>query len=315
MSESTGQAKGRFQFRWSNEGAFLVALLLVVAVTIGVRRYGWVVKKPIPWPEAVIVDEANRLETMPDFFGPARAPLFRAISRSDYGIYDQGSRKGADSVFPEDVLDTLGVRMPKQEVNDARLAARTANWYASRTYRDTRPGAAFKYWQVDVFYYTGLKDQVPHVPGICLVAGGAENLNEEFLEVSVPSVFEGEPLVFVATTYEIAPRMNQPLQNGVDYFMFVFNGEPVKPGKVEGFLSLLIGLNKSGQLRKRAREGLASLESYNYFAKVQLSPVGLATFDINEANAAARELIEVAMPEIVQLLPTAQDVKALEAQK
>ncbi len=315
MSESTGQAKPRFRFRWDNEGAFLLALLLVVVVAIGARKYGWVIKKPVPWPDTVKVDEANRLETMPDDFGPAGAPLFRAITRLDYGIYDQGIRKGADTVFPDDVLETLGVRLPKDKVNSTRLADRTANWYASRTYRDTRPNAPFRYWQLDVYYYTGLKDQVPHVPGICLVAGGAENLEEKFLEVSVPGVFDGQPLMFVATTYEIAPRMNQPLQNGVDYFMFIFNGEPVKPGKVEGLLSFLIGLNKSGQLRKRAREELASLEAYNYFAKVQLSPIGRPRFDIEDANAAARELIEVAMPEIIQLLPTAQDVKALEARE
>jgi hypothetical protein len=314
MMESTGRNR-RLQFRVNNEGAFLVALALLVAVAVGARRYGWVVKKPVPWPETVIVNEANRMESMPGFFGPAQEPLFVAVTQRDHEIFDRGGREGADTVFPDDVLETLGVRLPRQEANESRLADRTGNWYASRTYRDTRPNAPFRYWQVDVYYYTGLKDQVPHVPGICLVAGGAEDLAEQFMKIPIPGVFDGESMMFVATTYEIVPRMDQPSQDGVEYFVFIFNGEPVKPGKVEGLLSFLIGLNKSGQLRKRVREDLASLDTYNYFAKVQLSPLGRGNFEVEEANAAARELIEAAMPEIVKLLPSAQDVKALEAQE
>jgi hypothetical protein len=314
MSESTVSAKRGLQFRWSNEGAFLVALVVVVLVAFGARRYGWVIKKPVPWPDTVVVNEANRCETLPGRFGAD----YRALEPDDYllfgspQLYGSGGREGADNILTDDVLETLGVRV--KQGNAEALASRTGNWYGSRIYVDTRPGARFRYWQLDVYYYTGLKDQVPHVPGICLVAGGAENLGEEFLPVTVPDVFGGQELMFVATSYDIVRRMDQPSENGVEYFMFIFNGEPVSPGNVEQWLSWL-GLNRSGQLRKVVREGLASLETYNYFAKVQLSPLLVGTFAIEDANAAAEEFIQAAMPHIVSLLPSAQVVESLEAEE
>jgi len=248
-------------------------------------------KEPIPWPSGVLVNQENfRWVNLPEQVG------------NRYFLAEDGELSGekdgqpdGELIVPPDVLDSLkiGTSLDKQ-----RVAERTSNWYVSRRYRDnTRPaGDPLRYWQLEVYYYTGVMDTVPHVPDICMAAAGATQLGSRYLTMSIPAAPSpwDQPLEFQRSGFEIPdPRTSQP-QRRVEYYVFSVNGEPETS-------------------REKVRLKLMSIfDRYSYFSKIQFSPVFASPNDA-EADRAAEELMNCFLPVIFRALPLPDHIKALEA--
>ena len=84
----------------------------------------------------------------------------------------EAAKKSVVLLQTKEDLDTLGVMKHK------------LNWYFAGIFRDvrTRGEAGWKgkhYVRLDVTYYTGLLDAVPHIPDACLGAGGFTIIPDE----------------------------------------------------------------------------------------------------------------------------------------
>ncbi|MCK4601504.1 MAG: hypothetical protein KAU28_03505, partial [Phycisphaerae bacterium] len=159
-----------------------------------------------------------------------------------------------------------------------------------------------------VFYYTGLRDQVPHVPNICLDASGAVIDKQDHVALHAPNAREpwNQELKFQRVLYTAREPGGSESQ-GVTYYVLGFNDEPIN--------------RKDPTLaRLDVRKKMASWDAYNYFVKIQFSPLGLPRpgiigvqqLDADEANAAAQEFVESFMPKILEQLPTRETIEELE---
>ncbi len=317
MSDSTTNRPGAFSPTFSRQShsgviAFVMAVLLVVAAAGYILKYEWIVKQPVPWPKGVQVDDEYRMLSMPDSFGP-----YRAIRKGDAlwdNIYSNPKNAsafaGPDRLVLEKNLGDLDMRTPFDEV---RYDERATNWYAQRYYIDTRPEARYRYWQLNIYYYTGLKDTVAHVPDVCLQAGGGRDVGSGPHTFHVPNAAGGDspwnqPLTFLRTRYQmrilrsaIEEELYGPgYQGGVAYFIFALNGKPVNAGSTK---------YARGVVRKEMNN---LSDHYNYFAKIQFAPTEIDVQDPDDADAVSAEFIQSALPEILRVLPTADEVEALE---
>ncbi|MHC4986452.1 MAG: hypothetical protein ACYTFO_09900, partial [Planctomycetota bacterium] len=107
---------------------FAVALAIVAAAGAMILWIGWVEKLSIPWPEGIDVDEHYRTVSMPDQFGH-----YRMLSEDDPSYQEGEQQKGADIIFPEDQLATLGFGTAADE---RRWPERRSGWYGARMYED-----------------------------------------------------------------------------------------------------------------------------------------------------------------------------------
>ena len=295
-------------FRKKQRLHFALALVILLAVGTTIQAYGWIVKKPIRWPEVVEVNYLHRNTSMPDALPDESGP-YVAITEGDplYGKV-KDYQEGADLIIREDSLGVLGMRTIHDD--EQRLAERRANWYGIRRYRDTRADvySPFLYWQLEVFYYTGLRDQVPHVPNICLDASGAVIDKQDHVVFHAPNAREpwNQELKFQRVLYSTRQPGGSESQ-GVTYYLLGFNDEPI---------------NRESATRARldVREKMASWDAYNYFVKIQFSPlrlptsgiIGVQQLDADQANAAAQEFVESFMPKILEQLPTRETIAELE---
>lgn len=287
--------------------AFGIALLVVVVTAIGVYQFKWITKLPVPWPEGVKVNGQYRMLSMPDGFGRYRK------SRPGDSIYEGYKAQGeynemsnddwSNGIIADKNMDPLD--MPSKGFDEERYDARSSNWYAQKYYIDGRPGSMVQSWQLDIYYYTGLKDTVAHVPDICAQAGGGKDVTTSTIEFTAPEAPESwnEPLTFLQTKYE-AEDQNGDEVTVTSYYIFVFNGEPV----------VASNLNRARFL-VRAGLSLPWNGSYNYFAKIQFAPRVRTVANMDVCDAEAQEFIEAALPAILPLLPTAEDIQALEDAK
>jgi len=280
---------------------FGLAFAVLVITGTFVHAYGWIIKKPIPWPEGVKVNDLHRNVSLPDAFGP-----YIAIPEDDPYYRQSENRAGPDLIINEDNLKTLGMRTIDDD--QERIAQRNSNWYGIRMYRDTQKDqySPFLYWQLEVYYYTGLRDQVPHVPNTCLIAGGADILKESSVELQAPDAREpwNRSLAVQQVFYTAeSGGMRIPY---VTYYFLGFNDEPI--------------IEKSPHwARLKVRNRMSSREVYNYFVKIQFSPLrGPATpsvvseFKLDEADQAAQEFIADLLPAIIEQFPTRESIQKLE---
>lgn len=283
--------------RWfSANRHFLIAVALLVGMGLATVAVGWIVKYPIPWPQVVTVDAGLRLLTLPEAL-PPDLPRYVKVNEDGYYYSKKDGQIDGERVFDKKLKRALGMGT---SYDRDRYPHRRSNWYVSRIYEDKwvkDKRDPYRFWRLDVYYYTGLRDKVPHIPDICLEAGGARILGSQETQMSVPALAKPwRELDIQRIHYEFELPQGGRLQR-VDYYVFSYNGGP-----------------QTNRLTVRAL--LANpLEKHNYFAKIQFSPAGYAGINsVDEANGAAREFLRAALPDVLKMLPTSADIRGLDAE-
>lgn len=270
-------------------GHFIVAVAILGAVAAAGAMLGWVVKSPVPWPEGVKVDEDFRLLSLASRFGPYAKVLADGVLRKPDGKPD------GERIFDRTEIKALGLATRH---HSDRYPRRRSNWYVSRVYandRITDRNDPYKFWRLEVFYYTGLKGHVPHVPERCGQVAGGTLQSSKAIAFRAPAAREpwDQQIDYQRVHFEYGKPGGVPAQ-AVEYYVFSLNDTPER-----SWISV--------RLRMRL-----PVPRYNYFAKIQFGPMGVGGIDnVPEADQAAGEFIKYALPSIVKLLPTAADIDKL----
>jgi len=261
---------------WARRNVHFFVAAAVLLATAGASA-PWVEKEPVPWPVGVDVDEGFFMRSLPDKMGP-------------YVLMKDG-----DVLVSKEDMASLMIGTSKDR---NRLPERRSNWYAVKRYEDTRlpERSAYRIWQLEAYYYTGVRDKVPHVPERCLAAGGATVGKSESVRFSLSAAGARNPwgseVEFLRVPFQQKQRARQTI-NGVTYYTFALNGEP-----------------STSWIWVRTVLG-SPWARYCYFAKIQVSPLGVNVGAPAEADARAREFITWCLPEVLKALPTPADVKRL----
>jgi hypothetical protein len=148
---------------------------------------------------------------------------------------------------------------------------------------------------LQVYYYTGLVDAMAHVPEVCGAAAGLtpiDRLTTSF-RLRQPVWLGGAPggentaVTFARIQSEYA---RTPGARRLDYYVIVVNGSP-QTDRDTARLSMLHDLTSR----------------HNYYAKIQFAP--LVVIDPAKADEAAGEFVNAFLPQVLKMLPSAQDVK------
>ena len=288
MTDRSG--RGKYLLGWlARERHFVIAALILgistISWTAAVEWLGIAIQRlPVAWPEEVEVDEDYRMLSLDTRFGP-----FVMLKDGDFGKDPKTGKPKLDGVpdgeiiFEKDQLKELGMISTKE-----RLLDRLSPWYVARIYRDTRPDRKYHTWQLNVTYYTGGADRVPHVSEVCLQAAGAKIQGQTFVEFDIPEV----PSSWSNSIQCKRTIYSRPGQIGkrVDYYTFCYNGKPMADWKM-------------------VRAKVANpFERYSYFAKVQFTAWNKVDNE-EQADKAAEEFLSYALPAILRTLPTENDVK------
>ncbi len=272
---ATSQMQSTRESRRSGRIHFVIALVVVCLMGVGIHLYKRPEAQPIEWPKGVRVNRDFRLISLPKQVGP-----FELIDEKE---------------FDEDLIRALGIGTGYDK---ERYPTRRSSWYGIGFYADRRKGQAepFQYWRMEIFYYTGLRDNVPHVPERCLDAGGVSVLSREI--VPFKSLAARPPwdkdVKFRRVHYRFSGAGRIGSREGAEYYIFSVNGEPISSSD-------------------RVRLELANPTiTYSYFAKIQftaLSSEGIES--AATADEAAGEFINVMLPSMLNTLPTADDIDDL----
>ena len=276
------------------------APLVVVCAILAALGAWWllnpytVIKQSVPWPPQAQVDGDFRLASLDKSFGPYKLVEEDGLFPDAQGRYAPDGRPDGEVVYDKTSLEALGVGT---SYDSSRFKDRRSNWYVARLYRDARESreSPYYFWRLDVTYYTGALDLVPHVPERCLMAAGA---------VLIPSL-SGKvtfaPIAGTANPWDRKLTINRTgweqsvargLRRGVQYYTFSLNGKP------------------EGSWEKvRWTLGLPGIK-YCYFAKIQFAPAGQIA-DIDEADRKAQEFLSYALPAVLKQLPMPPDVERL----
>jgi len=252
-------------------------------------------KKAVPWPEkpfkVLVNPDTFRWENLPERVG------------NRYFLAEDGELSGEKDGVPDgeievqdDVLSSLKIGTP---LDKQRVGARRSNWLSLRIYRDnTRPrGHPLRYWRLDVYYYTGALDTVPHVPEACLQAAGATALPSGTISFNVPaarSPWGDGPLTFHRARFAVPDVRTSGTRQVVEYYIFSVNGRPE---------------HSRNQVRLKL---MNPFEPYSYFAKIQFGCLGQPTSE-KELDAAAEDFMNYMLPVIVRAFPTAEYIEKLKS--
>lgn len=275
--------------RWCRQNHhFVVATLLLAASAAAINFLEWGKRLPVPWPEGVAVTDDFRMISL-----PKRAGTFVAVSKDRYGRKFDG---GMDVILSDHVLKALAIGTSKDET---RLKDRESNWYVSREYRDTSikdVNSPFGRWNLQVCYYTGIRDKVPHVPERCMAASGfkVQGVHSDRFQVFSARSPWDEKLKFNRVVAQKFNQRKDAPDNHVVFYLFSLNGEPETSWEtIRIHLSL-------------------SLKSHSYFAKIQFSPMGDMTgYKSEEIHKHAVRFLDAILPGIIERLPRAEDVEKL----
>jgi hypothetical protein len=239
-------------------------------------------KRPVPWPEGVRVHaEQFRLLSLPRSFagGDGRERYVLVEADAD----DDGQADG-DVILPPHLTDSLGIGT---RTDRARLADRRSNWYFVREYEDTDTGAR---WRLEAFYYTGMLDQVPHVPERCLAAAGAALERADLRDVTfdIPAGAWRGQVPFRRAPYVPSGSASAGTRY-VQYYTFSMNGRPTASWEA---------------VRLRLTYPWVR---WCYFAKIQFYPTAPAA-DLARADREAEAFARCFLPAVLEALPTAEDV-------
>ena len=294
-SQETSSSRGASFHRDRGMVHFFVAVAVLFVAAAGwelaVRGLKLALAKmPMPWPKGVIVDEEDfYLKSLPSRLG-------------HYVLVGDGEMSGKRDGHPDGIIllreenrGTLGVG---GKLDEDHVHQRRSNWYCMRVYRDERTvGNKVRLWRLDVTYYTGGVDPVPHIPEVCVKAGGATLLSSEKVNFYVPVAPRpwDEPVQFVRTQYETWDDEKQATVRYVQYYVFNLNGRPENSReKVRGILANPFGYKHS------------------FFAKIQFAPWG-AVGDPKETDRKAEDFVRNFLPSVLQQLPTREDVERMDA--
>ncbi|MCY2932098.1 MAG: hypothetical protein NTV86_21915 [Planctomycetota bacterium] len=256
------------------------------------------VKRPVPWAVGQQIGEDGRWLNLATRFGP-----FRMVENTDQAAIEQLGPGGGEIIYSSDVLEALGI---SGQLGKKELAERSSNWYVSRRYLDERKiegksvKGAYALWYLDLTYYTGSVDLVPHTPIACLQAAGRviTGESEVTFDVTVPDRWKAwwnGKVTFSRVTSE-SPRGQR--NRSVDYYAFCLNGKP-----------------ETDRLAVR-RKLTYPWVPHCYFAKIQFAPRTNTEIDsIEEADRAAGEFVRHFLPEVLKGMPTPDDVEKLKSLK
>ncbi len=275
---------------------FLIAAAVLVLVALGrpimvSTLEIWLVKSPVPWPDAVRVNAQTwQNDGFPESLGPDGR--FKMVRGDGVLRKDKDGIPDGDQPHEEDMLELLKIGGP---ADMDRIDERASNWYVSRTYDDTAD-EGWQLWQLAIEYYTGGHDPVPHVPEVCLAAGGATIAQTGTMTVHYPQLREpwNEPFEIRRVVYEFKEPRTMRIVKYIQYYVFSLNGRPEEN-------------------RQRVRLELTNpFVQYTYFAKIQFGmrqPVA----DLALADKEAKDFLAVALPAALEMLPTAETVDELNA--
>jgi hypothetical protein len=278
VSPPSQTRQGRIHF------ALAAGILLVAAVVWNIVLIGkYFAKKPVPPPANAKFDN-HRLVNFPEKIGPYILAADGELSRDNE---TDGEPDGL-RVMREDDLDTLGT------------LRHDMNWYYMSCYRDTgaKAGSSGQYIQLDITYYTGLLEAVPHVGERCIVAGGGTIDYSQCKPVPVNLLplsskwDKWQNVKVYRTTYEIRQK-DGTVTRASQYHIFSMNGEP-----------------NYDWIRVRWDMGALSLK-YCYFAKIQVT-TRASEPDVEKSDAICGEFMRYVLPEVLQFLASPDDVKKLE---
>ena len=266
--------------------ALAVGIILVAAVgwNGAMHWLKWAMaKEPVPPPAAVETDEQS-LTSFPKQLPP---PARRAPGDdARFILADDGSISRA----PKGTM-----RLKDEELSELGITDHELNWYYMAYFRDERAatGHGPRLIQMDITYYTGLLDAVPHVPTVCLYAGGGRIINEDsgLIDVTIPGAPAPWDKIQVYRTAYVITRNDRTVRSA-QYHFFSMNGIPT-----------------ASRLAVR-RHLTKPWVKYCYFAKVQFA-IEPPEPDLAAGDAVCREFLQAALPTILQYLPSAQDVEAL----
>jgi hypothetical protein len=249
----------------------------------------WLVKSPVPWPDAVQVSsETWQNVAFPETLGENE----RFVMVREDGLFaDEDGIPDGDQPHPEDMLELLKIGGPSDQ---DRIDQRASNWYVSRVYNDTAREGMGPLWQLAIEYYTGGHDPVPHVPEVCLVAGGASETDSQEVSVHYPELPGpwGEPFNLRRVEYKYSDPATGASARFAQYYVFSLNGRP-----------------ENDRLVVRGKLTNPFLK-YAYFAKVQFSMRRSVT-TLAAADQQAREFFAAALPAALEMLPDAETVEKL----
>jgi hypothetical protein len=196
--------------------------------------------------------------------------------------------------------DEMGLLSIGTHTDQNNLPLRRSNWLSIRTYRDTRRAERdpLRYWRLEVYYYTGGVNAVPHVPENCAVASGAYWLGTKSMPITIGGLdgeWGGENLLFQRALFERTNMGGEVTGQFVQYYIFNVNGQPRSD-------------------RNEVRLALGSLfVKHAFFAKIQFAPQPVYSLpNPFEADKAAGDFVKHFMPHILKTLPTVEDVARLD---
>ena len=258
---------------------------------------GWATEKePVPWPEQVKVNgETSRLESFPDEVGEIGASgskRFVLVPDGEFRWLAKDDLPDGEIFLDDTVKEILGIGT---SFDKERFDARSSNWHIVREYRDnTRSvGDPLRYWRLEVCYYTGRLDTVPHVPERCLKAGGAIVTSSRDVTFNVPGLLNpwDVPVQFRRIDAERTDDYGVPHQS-VTYYTFSLNGDPESSWEKVRFTLTLPWIR------------------HCYFAKIQFGPKGYLSGTV-DIDTQAEDFAKNFLPLVLQALPTPTDIEAL----
>ena len=166
-----------------------------------------------------------------------------------------------------------------------------------RTYVDTSKSAndPCRYWSLQVTYYTGRGNRIPHVPERCLVAGAMRVTERGKISFNVPGVRakwnDPKKLIFRKVFFESVDPLRKTTGRMAQFYTLSYNGQPESNWKV-------------------IRTGIKSpfSEPHAYFAKIQFEPLRPVASE-KDLDEAAGDFIKHFLPEVLKFMPTSEDVK------
>lgn len=249
-------------------------------------------KQPVLWPAGVTVNSEDfRMTSLPLEMGP-----FKRLEDGMLSGEKDGQPDG-ERILTEDILESLKIGT---SLDESRVGDRQSNWYLSRIYVDTskKSKQPFRYWLLDITYYTGGLEKVPHIPERCLTASGAQLLGSDSVVFSVDGLgakyedWQGG-LKFRRTRYVRRDENMFREIKAAQFYLFSLNGNPESNWTtVRRQLSMPFG-------------------KYAYFAKIQFAPMD-PTEDDQEILDETEKFVKQFLPYVVRTLPMPEDIKQLE---
>ncbi len=222
------------------------------------------------------------LDEMPEAFG-SRFVLAREMHLPaqdvDHGKYH----------MPEDVEETLGTKD-------------TISWFFKDNQKSS--GDSFTFVRLHIAYYPLMLDGVPHVPNVCMLAGGWD------LDPNDPAHLVNWPAGDVPPQWQEHWRQTPVLRSAfarigrggtmrsVVFHVFSVNGEPMQD-------RVAVVATLSNPTKK-----------YCYYAKIELSADSTAgALTGAQADQECEAFWACAAPEILRFFPSAADLKQREAER